>query len=141
MGQLNQAIDIKNVLDFYDIDNFIETGTGQAEVVQTVVEIDESLNVHTIEVVEQIYDKNKINFSYMTNVTWHLGRSFDLLPEILSGLEGNTLFYESGIIIPEIKYLNLNSFDKINLFFGGVNGVSLSEAIGDKRRGGHGIIN
>ena len=56
-------------------------------------------------------------------------------------LEGNTLFYEPGIIIPEIKYLNLNSFDKINLFFGGVNGVSLSEAIGDKRRGGHGIIN
>ena len=68
MGQLNQAIDIKNVLDFYDIDNFIETGTGQAEVVQTVVEIDESLNVHTIEVVEQIYDKNKINFSYRKKV-------------------------------------------------------------------------
>ena len=93
MGQLNQAVQIKNVLDFYDIDNFIETGTGKAEVVQTVVEADESINVHTIEVIEQIYDKNKINFSYMTNVNWHLGRSFDLLPEILSDLEGNTLFW------------------------------------------------
>ena len=38
MGQLNEAIQIKNVLDFYDIKNFVETGTGQAEVVQTVVE-------------------------------------------------------------------------------------------------------
>ena len=93
MGQLNQAVQIKNVLDFYNIDNFIETGTGKAEVVQTVVEADESINVHTIEVIEQIYDKNKINFSYMTNVNWHLGRSFDLLPEILSDLEGNTLFW------------------------------------------------
>ena len=43
MGQLNQAIQIKNVLDFYDIKNFVETGTGQAEVVQTVVEADDTL--------------------------------------------------------------------------------------------------
>ena len=93
MGQLNQAIQIKNVLDFYDIKNFVETGTGQAEVVQTVVEADDTLNVHTIEVIPEIYDKNKINFSYMKNVKWHLGRSFDLLPEILSDLEGNTLFW------------------------------------------------
>ena len=35
MGQLNQAIQIKNVLDFYDIKNFVETGTGKAEVVQS----------------------------------------------------------------------------------------------------------
>ena len=48
MGQLNQAIQIKNVLDFYDIKNFVETGTGQAEVVQTVVEADETVNIHTI---------------------------------------------------------------------------------------------
>ena len=48
MGQLNQAIQIKNVLDFYDIKNFVETGTGKAEVVQSVVEADDSLNVHTI---------------------------------------------------------------------------------------------
>ena len=47
MGQLNEAIQIKNVLDFYDIKNFVETGTGQAEVVQTVVEADDTLNVHT----------------------------------------------------------------------------------------------
>ena len=93
MGQLNEAIQIKNVLDFYDIKNFVETGTGQAEVVQTVVEADESLNVHTIEVIPEIYDKNKINFSYLKDVNWHLGTSFDILPEILPDLKGTTLFW------------------------------------------------
>ena len=93
MGQLNQAIQIKNVLDFYDIKNFVETGTGQAEVVQTVVEADDSLNVHTIEVIPEIYDKNKINFSYLKDVNWHLGTSFDILPEILPDLKGTTLFW------------------------------------------------
>ena len=93
MGQLNQAIQIKNVLDFYDIKNFVETGTGQAEVVQTVVEADDTLNVHTIEVIPEIYDKNKINFSYLKDVNWHLGTSFDILPEILPDLKGSTLFW------------------------------------------------
>ena len=93
MGQLNQAIQIKNVLDFYDIKNFVETGTGQAEVVQTVVEADENLNIHTIEVIPEIYDKNKINFSYLKDVNWHLGTSFDILPEILPDLKGSTLFW------------------------------------------------
>ena len=58
-------------------------------------------------------------------------------------LEGDTLFYEPGIKCPEknkIKNIKLNSFNKKNLFFGGVNAVSLNEAVGDKRRGGSGII-
>ena len=93
MGQLNEAIQIKNVLDFYDIKNFVETGTGQAEVVQSVVEADDTLNVHTIEVIPEIYDKNKINFSYLKDVNWHLGTSFDILPEILPDLKGTTLFW------------------------------------------------
>ena len=93
MGQLNEAIQIKNVLDFYDIKNFVETGTGKAEVVQTVVEADDTLNIHTIEVIPEIYDKNKINFSYLKDVNWHLGTSFDILPEILPDLKVTTLFW------------------------------------------------
>ena len=93
MGQLNQAIKIKNVLDYYDIRNFVETGTGQAEVDRSVYEADESLNIHTIEVVEEIFDQNKIKFSYLKDVSWHLGTSFKILPEILPTFEGNTLFW------------------------------------------------
>ena len=93
MGQLNQAIKIKNVLDFYDIKNFVETGTGQAEVVRSVYEADESLNIHTIEVVPEIFDQNKIKYSYLKDVSWHLGTSFSILPVILPTFDGNTLFW------------------------------------------------
>ena len=55
-------------------------------------------------------------------------------------LEGTNLFYEPGITFKKIKALKLISFDNKNLFFGGVNGVSNTEAIGDQRRGGYGII-
>ena len=93
MGQLNQAIKIKNVLDYYDIENFVETGTGQAEVVRSVYEANEDLNIHTIEVVEEIFDQNKIKFSYLKDVSWHLGTSFKILPVILPTFDGNTLFW------------------------------------------------
>ena len=93
MGQLNQTIQIKNVIDFYNIKNFVETGTGKAEVVQTVVEADDTLNIHTIEVIPEIFNKNKINFSYLKDVNWHLGTSFDILPQILPNLKGVALFW------------------------------------------------
>jgi len=93
MGQLNEAIQVKNVLDFYDIENFVETGTGAAEVVRSVCEINKNLNVHTIEIIEEIYNKNKISYSYLSNVNWHLGQSSEVLPNIIPELNGNTLFW------------------------------------------------
>lgn len=93
MGQLNEAIQVKNVLEFYDIKNFVETGTGAAEVVRSVHSIDDELNIHTIEIIEEIYNKNKVSFSYLKNVNWHLGQSSEVLPQILPDLEGNTLFW------------------------------------------------
>ena len=93
MGQLNEAIEVKNVLDFYGIKNFVETGTGIAEVVQAVNDVDSSLNIHTIEVVQEIYDQNKIRFSYLKSVNWHLGQSAEVLAEVVPTLEGNTLFW------------------------------------------------
>ena len=93
MGQLNEAIQVKNVLDFYNIDNFVETGTGAAEVVRSISNIKSDLNIHTIEIIEEIFNKNKISHSYLTNVNWHLGQSSEVMPEIPPQLEGNTLFW------------------------------------------------
>ena len=93
MGLLNQAVHIKNVLDTCKIKNFVETGTGIGEVVSSVCREDYDLNVHTIEIMEEIYKKNLITYSYLDNVNWHLGKSFDILPEILPTLKGNTLFW------------------------------------------------
>ena len=93
MGQLNEAIEVKNVLDFYGIKNFVETGTGIAEVVRAVHDVDSNLTIHTIEVVPEIFDKNKIKFSYLKKVNWHLGESAQVLSEVVPTLEGNTLFW------------------------------------------------
>jgi hypothetical protein len=93
MGQLNEAIQVKNVLDFYEIKNFVETGTGAAEVVRSVYDINSNLNIHTIEIIDEIYEKNKLSFSYLKEVNWHLGQSSEVLPKILPELEGNTLFW------------------------------------------------
>ena len=93
MGQLSEAIQVKNVLDFYNIDNFVETGTGAAEVVRSISNLRPTLNVHTIEIIKEIYDRNIEAFKYLTNVNWHLGQSSEVMPEILPQLNGNTLFW------------------------------------------------
>ena len=92
MGQLSEAIQVKNVLDFYNIENFVETGTGAAEVVRSISNIRPTLNVHTIEIIKEIYNRNVEVFKYLTNVNWHLGQSSEVMPEILPQLKGNTLF-------------------------------------------------
>ena len=58
-------------------------------------------------------------------------------------LEESELYIEPGIEIDTSLYKDaeicINKFKENNLFFGGVNVVSMSEAIGDKRRGGWSI--
>jgi len=93
MGQLSESILVKSVLDFYNIENFVETGTGAAEVVRSISNIKGDLNVHTIEIIPEIYEKNTITFKYLSNVNWHLGRSSEVIPKIIPTLQNNTLFW------------------------------------------------
>ena len=54
-------------------------------------------------------------------------------------LEGDELYYEPGIDIANVDLpseISLYPFDKKNLFFGGVNAVTLSDGFSDSRRGG-----
>ena len=54
-------------------------------------------------------------------------------------LEGDELYYEPGIDISSGNfpgYISLCPFEKKNLFFGGVNAVTLTDGFSDPRRGG-----
>ena len=54
-------------------------------------------------------------------------------------LEGNQLYFEPGIDICDNdvpEHISLHPFEEKNLFFGGVNAVSLTEGGSDPRRGG-----
>tara|TARA_Y100001970_G_C14229963_1_gene857976 strand:- start:682 stop:2199 length:1518 start_codon:yes stop_codon:yes gene_type:complete len=58
-------------------------------------------------------------------------------------IENNTIFTEPGLnleAVKHLKHLNFQTFKNQNVFFGGVNAVGLSEAVGDLRRGGIGEI-
>ena len=58
-------------------------------------------------------------------------------------LEGENLFVEPNIYLPNAKYLkhlNVELFENKSLFFGGVNCAGVNSAIGDSRRGGVGEI-
>ena len=59
-------------------------------------------------------------------------------------LEGNTLHFEPFAPIPDKiflpEYIKFHKWDNQNLFFGGVNAVTLTEAVGDLRRGGTGVV-
>ncbi|SVC99322.1 uncharacterized protein METZ01_LOCUS352176, partial [marine metagenome] len=54
-------------------------------------------------------------------------------------LEGDNLLYEPGVEIDDNNILDtfsLHPFEDKNLFFGGVNAVTLNEGCSDPRRGG-----
>ncbi len=54
-------------------------------------------------------------------------------------LEGRELYHEPGIALDNIdlpEYYTLHPFEVKNLFFGGVNAVTLTEGVSDIRRGG-----
>ena len=54
-------------------------------------------------------------------------------------LEGENLYFEPGIDFTHDSLpdeISFHSFDKKNLFFGGVNAVSISDGFSDRRRGG-----
>jgi hypothetical protein len=56
-------------------------------------------------------------------------------------LEGSVLHFEPETALESLPdNFQLHPWDEINLFFGGVNAVTPTSAVGDPRRGGTGII-
>ena len=83
------------------------------------------------------------NIQVILNILYEKMNLYDAIEKPRIHLEGNQLYCEPGIKIPKDKTLEkliVNLFNQKNVFFGGVNAVSKSEAIGDSRRGGFGIV-
>ncbi|MEA1882692.1 MAG: gamma-glutamyltransferase [Candidatus Marinimicrobia bacterium] len=85
--------------------------------------------------------------SAIIQVILNLTKGMDLASAIISPrihLEGNVLHYEPGIRMPSSEDLaqgiQYHRWDEQNLFFGGVNAVTVEQAVGDSRRGGAGLV-
>ena len=85
---------------------------------------------------------NRIRSAMVQVLINYIGKELTLQESIEAPrihLEGEELYYEPGIDISKIdlfEHLSLHPFEKKNLFFGGVNAVTLSDGFSDPRRGG-----
>ena len=70
------------------IKNFIETGTYEGKTTQWVSE-----HFTHVEAYDKIHAETSTRLAHLQNVQFHLGDSSKLLPEIISGLDGLTLFF------------------------------------------------
>jgi hypothetical protein len=78
----------------FGIRQFVETGTldgHTAALAATMIPV-----VHTIEISRPMYDKAIPECRNAPNVTRHLGDSLEVIPRLLPGLTGPTLWYLDG---------------------------------------------
>jgi len=95
MGYYFQTIDTENYIKKFSLKNYAETGTGEGATLQHA--LDSSFEkTYSVEINSTIYQAalRKFNSSMLTgecNLWW--GNSFERLPQMLSEIEGNTLFF------------------------------------------------
>ena len=96
MGTLKKH-DVSSLQDNYNLINYVETGTGEGECLEHAI-IHSFTNFHSIEIYDQVYLKAKEKFDILSSLCrkecklYH-GSSVDKLPEVLSLIEGPTLFF------------------------------------------------
>ena len=73
------------------IQNFIETGTYMGETTEWASQHFE--RVETVEAYEKIYTETSTKLVHLKNIRFHLGDSSKLLPSIIEGLRGPSLFF------------------------------------------------
>lgn len=92
-GSLHDSF-LSSMKNLFQPDTFIETGTFLAYTTVKAAKI--FPRVHTMELSASIYEQAALKLKPFSNVTPHLGDSADILPSILSGLNGIPLFWLDG---------------------------------------------
>jgi hypothetical protein len=101
MAKLQNAINLRPTFEDFNIKHYVETGTGgildsygQNSLLQVSQLQIPDLRMHSIEILDRIYNEAVDYFKDNDNVCMHLGASHDKLPETLEELDENpTLFF------------------------------------------------
>lgn len=91
MGAIYQH-DVRNFINNFNLENYVETGTGEGTCLEHVLQFNFK-TYYSVEIYPQIYENAKSKFSNNKNCSILLGNSFEVLPEILKNIQGNTLFF------------------------------------------------
>ena len=101
MAKLQNAINLQNTFEDFQIQNYVETGTGgildsygQNSLLQVSQLKIKNLKMHSIEILDRIYKEAVNYFKNNKNVFIHYGNSHDELPKVLDELDENpTVFF------------------------------------------------
>ncbi len=90
MGALYQH-DVIDYINKYNLKNYVETGTGAGDCLSHALTFNFD-SLYSIEIYPKIFEEAKEKFKD-TKAQLLLGNSYEILPEILKTIQGNTLFF------------------------------------------------
>ena len=99
MGQINQAVKLDKVIKNFNIGNFIETGTGLGESLEYLLDLDESkdLDIHSIELMEQLYNILQAKFKSVENLDLIKGYSHEEIGKLMEVISDQpTIFWHDA---------------------------------------------
>ena len=98
MGTITNAIKVKEVIEKYKINNFVETGTGAGDTLNNILNFfPAGSNFYTIELVDQLYKNATERFKHIKNMNILPGYSHEQLITAISLLNTKpTLFWHDA---------------------------------------------
>jgi hypothetical protein len=100
MAKLQNAIHLRPTFEDFNIQHYVETGTGgildsygQNSLLQVSQLQKPNLTMHSIEILDRIYDEAVDYFKDNSKVCMHLGNSHDELPKVLDELDENPALF------------------------------------------------
>lgn len=117
MGHLNNIIKSKDAFIFFDIKNFVETGTGIGTTLRKVIEDKpELLNIYTIELMDELYNNLIEEFGSFSFVNLIKGLSKEELEKLMKVLSPEPTMFWLDAHFPGADFgiNNLNYFSESN---------------------------
>jgi len=91
MANITELIDVLNVKKKYNLNFFIETGTGMGESIEKIKDIDFNL-IQSCEIEPSQFEILCKKF-IGDNIKIHLGKSTECLPKMIGNIDGPSLFF------------------------------------------------
>lgn len=108
MGSLYQAIKLKEVIETFNIKNFVETGTGAGNSLAAVANLGiHDMNIYSIEVMDELYNLLLTKFKSFKNVNLIKGYSHIEMGKILDKLSPLPTLFWNDAHFPGADY-NIN---------------------------------